>query len=48
MRHLGREAAVFDDAELQSHQNLQNLYNSTREAKVQYTKCSLNFKVEML
>lgn len=33
LRHLGKEAAIFDDAELQCHQNLQNLYNSTREAK---------------
>ncbi|CAL5434754.1 unnamed protein product [Camellia sinensis] len=31
--HLGYEAALVDDAELQCHQQLQNLYISTRSAK---------------
>lgn len=33
--HLGHEAFMDDEAELQCHQQLQNLYNSTRDAKVQ-------------
>lgn len=32
--HFGNEAVVVDEAELQCFQQLQNLYNSTREAKV--------------
>ncbi|XP_035550165.1 SH3 domain-containing protein 1-like isoform X1 [Juglans regia] len=31
--HLGHEAFLDDEAELQCHQQLQNLYNSTRDAK---------------
>ncbi|KAG6633793.1 SH3 domain-containing protein 2-like [Carya illinoinensis] len=31
--HLGHEAFMDDEAELQCHQQLQNLYNSTRDAK---------------
>ncbi|XP_050235053.1 SH3 domain-containing protein 2-like [Mercurialis annua] len=31
--HFGNEAVVVDDAEFQCHQQLQNLYNSTRAAK---------------
>ncbi|GAV92248.1 hypothetical protein CFOL_v3_35629, partial [Cephalotus follicularis] len=31
--HFGSEAAMIDEAELQCHQRLENLYNSTRAAK---------------
>lgn len=34
LRQLGRETDIFNDDELQGYQNLQNLYNSTRETKV--------------
>lgn len=33
--HFGSEAALTDEAEIQCHQQLQNLYNSTRAAKVE-------------
>jgi hypothetical protein len=33
--HFGHETVMFDEAELQCHHQLQNLYNSTRAAKVQ-------------
>ena len=32
--HLGIENVAVDEAELECHQQLQNLYNSTRAAKV--------------
>lgn len=35
LRQLGKEGVSLDDTELQCHQKLQNLYNSTRAAKVQ-------------
>lgn len=34
LKQLGKETDIFDDDELQGHQKLQNLYNSTRETKV--------------
>lgn len=33
--HFGTEAILADEAEVQRHQQLQNLYNSTRAAKVE-------------
>jgi endophilin-A len=38
LKHLGHfsnEGIIVDEAELQCYQHLQNLYNSTRAAKVQ-------------
>lgn len=39
---LGNEAVMIDEAELLCHQNLQDLYNSTRAAKV---KLSCRYEV---
>jgi len=33
--HFSNEGIIVDEAELQCYQHLQNLYNSTRAAKVQ-------------
>lgn len=34
LANIGHEGVVVDEAELQCHQQLQSLYNSTRAAKV--------------
>jgi hypothetical protein len=36
--HLNREGLMVDEAELQCQQQLENLYNSTRAAKVKFSK----------
>lgn len=33
LRQLGKETVIYDETQLQCHQKLQNLYNSTRAAK---------------
>lgn len=38
LRHFGHETVMVDEAELQCHHQLQNLYNSTRAAKVQSSR----------
>ena len=40
--HFGHEVLMVDDAELQCQQQLQNLYNSTRVAKVKSSKALLS------
>lgn len=36
--HLGQEAVMIDEAGIQCHQQLQNLYKSTQAAKVKFMR----------